>query len=79
MVIIRIECTKSYLARNVFHVCHSFVLVVDIICIGNILHSLVLVMDIICVGHITGYLACNVYHVFQIYSSTAGQGILFFL
>ena len=37
---IRIVHIVSYLARNVCHVIHSFVLVVDIICIGNIVRYL---------------------------------------
>ena len=37
MDIIRIGQIVSYLALNVHHVLHSFVLVVDIICIGHII------------------------------------------
>ena len=71
--IIRIGHSTSYLARNVSHVFHSLVLVVDIICIGHILHSVVLVMDIVCIGRITSYLACNVCPIFHIYSSSVSD------
>ena len=47
----------SYLARNVRHV----------------LHSLVLVMDFIYIGHITSYLAHNVCTIFYIYSSSVSD------
>ena len=66
MDIIRIGQIVSYLALNVHHVLHSFVLVVDIICIGHIIHSFVLVVDIICIGHIMSYLACNAHYVLKI-------------
>ena len=48
--VIRIGNIDSYLAFKVRHALHSFVLVVDIICIDNILHSFFLVVDIICNG-----------------------------
>ena len=66
--IIHIGHIMSYLALNVCNVLHSFVPVVDIICIGHILHSFVLVVDIIYIGHITSYLARNFHPIFEIYS-----------
>ena len=54
MDMIRIFHITSYLARNVRHVIHSFVLVVNIIYIG----------------HITSYLARNVCPILHIYSSS---------
>ena len=66
MDIIRIGQIVSYLALNVHHVLHSFVLVVDIICIGHIIHSFVLVVDIICIGHIKSYLSRNFCPIFHI-------------
>ena len=50
--IIRIGQITSYLARNVCHGLHSFVLLIDIIYIG----------------HIMSYLARNVYTILHIYS-----------
>ena len=66
--IIRIGHITSYLDCNVIPVLRSFILVMDIICIGYIFHSFVLVMDIICLNHITSYLACNVHPIIHIYS-----------
>ena len=57
MDIIRIDHITSYLAHNVHCVLHSFVLAIDIICVGYILRGFVLVVDIICIGHITSYLS----------------------
>ena len=67
--IIRIGHIIRHLARNFRHVLQSFVLVVDIICIGHIIHSFVLVVDIICIGHITSYLDRNTCPILHIYSS----------
>ena len=50
----------------------------DIIYIGYIFHSFVLVMDIICIGHITSYLAHNVYTIFHIYSSSISEKCITF-
>ena len=71
--IIFIGFIAIYLDRNVCHVLHSFVLVVDIIYIGNIINIFVLVVDIICIGRITSYLARNVHPIFHIYSSSVSD------
>ena len=71
--IICIGHIKNYLAHNVCHVIKSFVLVMNIIFIFQILNSLVLFVDIVCIGNITSYLACNVRPIFHIYLSSVND------
>ena len=66
--IIRIGHITICIARNFRLFLHSFVLVLDIICIGHITYRFVLVVDIIFIGHITRYFARNVCPIFHIYS-----------